>query len=118
MQDYTPSYPKHIKSHMQTALKNLIHKPHKNKFNCNLLPSPKSYYQLQFPGLALGAAWVTVSCCFHPDNKPSLSINTEEGNFKCHSCGAKGGDIVTFHMLRYQMKFIEAAKSLGAWEDK
>jgi len=34
-----------------------------------------------------------VTCIFHDDNKPSLSVNSETGLFKCHtpSCEASGG---------------------------
>jgi len=33
------------------------------------------------------------------------------------ACGAKGGDILAFHMERYGFNFVEAVKALGAWED-
>ena len=35
-------------------------------------------------------------CCpFHPDLKPSMSVNPTKGNFKCFACGANG-DAITF----------------------
>jgi hypothetical protein len=32
------------------------------------------------------------------------------------ACGARGGDVLAFHMQRYELRFIDAAKALGAWE--
>jgi hypothetical protein len=32
------------------------------------------------------------------------------------ACGTRGGDVLAFHMRRYELGFIDAAKSLGAWE--
>ena len=45
----------------------------------------------------LGQTWghginVMARCPLHEDNHPSLSINVEEGLWKCHSCG-EGGNI-------------------------
>jgi hypothetical protein len=34
------------------------------------------------------------------------------------ACCAKGGDVLAFHMQRYGLSFIDAAKALGAWEDQ
>ncbi len=77
------------------------------------LPSPRNYYSEQFPDLKLGSVWATVICPFHEDSKPSLSINLNEGYFRCHGCGAKGGDIISFHKQRNKMSFIEACEDLG-----
>ena len=38
------------------------------------------------------------------------------GAFRCMVCGAKGGDVLAFYMLRHGLRFIDAAKALGAWE--
>lgn len=35
-----------------------------------------------------------VSCIFHTDGTPSMSIERREGLYKCHSCG-RGGDVYT-----------------------
>jgi len=32
------------------------------------------------------------------------------------ACGVRGGDVLAFHMQRHEMRFADAAKSLGAWE--
>jgi DNA primase len=37
-----------------------------------------------------------LSCPFHEDKTPSLSINAETGKFHCFGCHAKGGDIFDF----------------------
>jgi len=31
------------------------------------------------------------------------------------ACGVRGGDIVAFHMKRYNLDFVSAVKELGAW---
>ena len=86
------------------------------KFNRQLLPTPAAYYTQQFAKLRIRSEWVKVRCCFHEDKVPSLSINMVQGHFKCHACGARGGNILSFHRQRYQLSFIEAARALGAWE--
>lgn len=77
------------------------------------LPSARNYYAEQFPNLKLGRVWETVQCPFHEDAKPSLSINLNEGYFRCHACDARGGDIISFHRQRYKMSFIDACSDLG-----
>ena len=42
----------------------------------------------------------------------------ERGAFKCMTCGAKGGDLLAFHMRRHGLSFIDAAKALGAWGER
>jgi hypothetical protein len=43
-------------------------------------------------------------------------VQLDTGGFRCMACGAHGGDVLAFHMQRYGLAFIEAAKALGAWE--
>ena len=86
------------------------------RFNRSLLPTPASYYNKEFPGLKIKSEWVKIKCCFHqPDNHPSLSISMVNGHFRCFSCGAKGCDVVAFHMLRYKISFINTITFMGAW---
>ena len=59
--------------------------------------------------------WIKALCPFHQDTQPSLGINTETGGYNCLACGARGGDILAFHMHYYSMPFVEACKALGAW---
>lgn len=94
---------------------NFTTKQYKNKFDRALLPTPASYYCKQFPGLKTRSEWVKVRCCFHDDSTPSLNINMVSGHFKCHSCDAKGHDVIAFHMQRYNVNFPKAVTELGAW---
>ena len=76
------------------------------------LPSPVDYYSRTFPDLSTSQDWAKVICPFHDDHHPSLSINLREGFFKCHSCDAKGGGVVKFHMMKYNLPFKETIKQL------
>lgn len=87
---------------------------YKTKFRRELLMAPADYYEIQFPGLKKNQGWAKVRCVFHHDENPSLSINLDHGHFKCHACGAKGGDIISFHARLYNMGFVDTAKTMGA----
>lgn len=87
-------------------------------FRCERLPSPIEYYQQQGVKLTGGGAWRSALCPFHADTEPSLRVRIETGAFRCMACGAHGGDLLAFHMLRYGLHFIEAARALGAWEGR
>ena len=99
------------------------HKPDSNKiswnykygFDRNLLPNPIKYYSEQGLKLTGDGEWRKALCPFHKETRPSLGVRLESGSFRCMACGASGGDVLAFHMLRYGMGFMEAAKSLGAW---
>ncbi|MEP6605586.1 MAG: CHC2 zinc finger domain-containing protein [Nitrosospira sp.] len=53
-------------------------------------------------------------CPFHDDKRTgSFHVNLETGAFKCFSCGAKGGDIVTFIQQRDALTFNEALQKLS-----
>lgn len=83
------------------------------------LPDPQSYYEAQ--GLRLTgpqrAKWKTTRCEFH-DGSDSMRINTHSGAFVCMAgCGARGGDVLAFHMAAHGLGFIEACQDLGAWVD-
>ena len=97
--------------------RNLTTKRYDRKFDRSLLPAPASYYSNEFSGLKTKSEWVNVCCCFHDDFRPSLSINMVIGNFKCHACGAKGHDIIAFHMQRYDTTFPQAVTYFGAWNN-
>ncbi len=89
------------------------------KFIRESLPEPQTYFE-EVAGLALVGAprsnWKTTRCEFH-DGSDSMRIHIERGAFICMACGAKGGDIVAYHMAAHGMGFVEAAKALGAYED-
>ena len=52
---------------------------------------------------------VSVSCPFHQDSKPSMSINMDSGLWKCFSCEA-GGSVYDFYMDSHGVD-LAAAKS-------
>lgn len=81
------------------------------------LPNPAEYYSEQGLRLIGGGAWKSAVCPFHNDTTPSLRVRIETGAFRCMVCGAHGGDVLAFHMQRYGLRFIEAARALGAWEE-
>ena len=93
---------------------NAKHK-HAGKFSRKALPGTIPYYTSQGMPLKDSGAWVDAICPFHKDTKPSLRVNIERGSYRCMACGARGGDVVAFHMHRHGLGFIEAAKQLNAW---
>jgi hypothetical protein len=85
----------------------------------DLLPEAGGYYAGQ--GLTLkgstSAKWKTTCCHFH-GGSDSMRINTVNGAFVCMAgCGARGGDVLAYHMAAHGLDFITAAKALGAWRD-
>lgn len=89
--------------------------PGRFQFKRANLPVPAAYYEGQGIKLTGKGGWRSAICPFHQDTRPSLRVRIETGAFRCMVCGAHGGDILAFHMQRYQLRFIDAAKSLGAW---
>ena len=85
------------------------------KFNKSNLQPPANYYKEQGLKLMGGSEWKSALCPFHDDHNPSLRVRLDTGGFKCMACGAHGGDVLSFHMKRYGLGFIAAAKQLGAW---
>jgi DNA primase len=77
----------------------------------NLISSAE-YYSSQFPGIETNGKFAKVLCPFHDDTRPSLSINLEDGWYRCFSCGAKGGGIVKFHMAKFGLNFKQTIKEL------
>ena len=88
------------------------------RFVRDRLTQPSDYFAAQGLTLLGGGEWRTALCPFHDDTRPSLRIHIEDGGFRCMACGASGGDVLAFHMMRYGLSFVEAAKSLGAWENR
>mgnify|MGYP000867990801 FL=1 len=86
-------------------------------FKRDRLPNPVEYYREQGLKLLGGGGWKSALCPFHADTSPSLRVRIETGAFRCMVCGAHGGDVLAFHMLRHGLRFIEAARALGAWEE-
>ncbi len=53
-----------------------------------------------------------VKCPFHDDKNPSMSINTDTGEYFCFSCG-EGGGMVTFYMNYKHVDFKTACRELN-----
>ena len=85
------------------------------KFSRRDLPISALYYPTQGIKLKGTGAWRNALCPFHTDTKPSLRVNIERGGYRCMACGARGGDVLAFHMHRHGLGFVEAAKQLNAW---
>ena len=75
-------------------------------------PPPPTYYSCYFK-LPRQHGRVKVKCCFHDDRTPSLSIDLTDGWFNCFGCGAKGRDVLAFHMKKNQMGFKQACRDLN-----
>lgn len=80
------------------------------------LPDVQSYFDAEDVRLVGPGRWKTGPCHFH-DGSDSLRVNTQSGGWCCMACGVKGGDVLAYHMQRYGMQFVEAARELGAYVD-
>jgi hypothetical protein len=88
--------------------------PRNLQFQRDLLPDPWTYFTGQGLKIKGGGEWKTALCPFHADTTPSLRLRIDSGGFRCMVCGAHGGDVLAFHMQRYNLPFIKAARELGA----
>lgn len=86
-----------------------------SSFRRDWLPYPADFYAGQRIRLLGQDAWRGALCPFHDDATPSMRVHLASGAYRCLACGAHGGDVVAFHMRRYGVGFIDAAKALGAW---
>ncbi|CAM5783010.1 CHC2 zinc finger domain-containing protein [Ottowia pentelensis] len=86
-------------------------------FDRTRLPDPTDYYT-GTAGLKLRerkGKWRTTACNFHGGHD-SMRVNTQTGAYCCMAgCGARGGDVLAYHMAAQGLSFIDAAKALGAW---
>lgn len=114
----SPQFASTMKAHNNKQLSYYNEKRYRRTLDKSLLPTPAAYYKDQFPKMKIKSEWVTVQCCFHDDGTPSLGLNMENGHFRCHSCGAKGGDIIAFHMRLNNLGFCKAVSVLGGWRDE
>ena len=90
-----------------------------NSFDRSRLPAAIPYFsKLEKLRLLGRGIWRSTYCPFHEDAQPSLRVNVDVGAFRCMACGAKGGDVLAFHMQRHGLRFVDAAKALGAWKDE
>lgn len=81
------------------------------------LPTPREY--LATNGLltkAVRGEWAHIKCPSHKggyERRPSMGVSLVDGHFRCHACGASGGDIVALHQLATGMRFVDAVADLG-----
>lgn len=81
------------------------------------LPDPVTYFENEGLKLAGKGKWRTGPCNFH-GSKATMRVNALTGAFVCMAgCGARGGDVLAYHMAAHGLTFIEAAKALGAWSE-
>ncbi len=78
---------------------------------------PADFYQAELPAMPTPKryGWNDAGLCpFHADaHAGSFRVHTESGAFHCFSCGAKGGDILAFTMLRDGLSFRETLNHLA-----
>ncbi|MGH7794107.1 MAG: CHC2 zinc finger domain-containing protein [Candidatus Binatia bacterium] len=67
----------------------------------------EQYFQLRRTGKEFFGV-----CPFHPDKRPSLSVNEEKGLFHCFACGTSG-DVIRFVELIENISFPEACARLN-----
>ena len=90
---------------------------HGGQLDRSTLPSPLSY--LSEHGLLTGkprGEYVQIRCPVHKggdEQNPSLGISLIDGHFRCHACGASGGDIVALHRLITGRGFRDSVADLG-----
>lgn len=78
--------------------------------------SPLDFFNHELPDARLTKdIWNNGGICpFHNDGKPgSFFVNVESGGYNCFSCGAKGGDVISFTMAVYGLSFPEALAKLS-----
>ena len=86
-------------------------------FDRRNLPDAVGYYESEGLKLTSRGKWRTTECKFH-GGSDSMRINTDSGAFACMAgCGARGGDVLAYHMAQHGLEFVEAANALGAWID-
>lgn len=83
-------------------------------FDRQALPEAQSYFEQRSYVLTGKGRWRTTRCDFH-GGSDSMRVNVRSGGWCCMACGAKGGDVLAFHMQINGMEFVDAARDLGAW---
>ncbi|MEW6611474.1 MAG: DUF7146 domain-containing protein [Pseudomonadota bacterium] len=83
------------------------------------LIDPRTYYAGELIEAPVsrwrGTGWQDGGLCpFHADRRAgSFRIHLGSGAYDCFACGAKGGDLIAFHMQRYGLGFAEAIQDLS-----
>lgn len=58
------------------------------------------------------SGWQKMLCLFHDESTPSMTLNLEEGCWRCAACGSKGGDVYAFLMQYEHLTFPQAKERL------
>ena len=78
---------------------------------------PGAFYAAEFPGWKAKRAqtWNEGPLCpFHADSHTgSFRVHTGTGQFMCFSCGARGGDVISFVQRRLALSFVDALAHLA-----
>lgn len=83
-------------------------------FQREKLPPAVDYFEGEGLHLHGRSSWRTTACRLH-GGSDSLRVNVAVGAWVCMACGAKGGDILAYHMQAHGLDFVDAARALGAW---
>jgi hypothetical protein len=70
----------------------------------------KRYYSQELRDMDLTRAQQDVRCTFHADGTPSMSVNTETGEWFCHACDVGGG------IVHFEMRLLEIDDKRHAWQ--
>ncbi len=85
-------------------------------FRPDWLPDSVSFFEGEGLRLVGRGIWRTTCCEFH-GGSDSMRVNTTSGGWCCMSCGARGGDAISYVMGLHGLDFVDAARKLGAWDD-
>jgi hypothetical protein len=82
-----------------------------------ILARPEVFYQTELPAMPAPRrehGWTSGGLCpFHADRHAgSFYVHLDSGAFKCHACGAGGGDVIAFVRLRDGLSFPDACAYL------
>jgi len=91
-----------------------------SRFRKEFLPPARSFFEKELGPLGRPnrKGWALGNCPFHKSkSRRSFAVNLDSGAFRCFGCDVRGGDIVSFVMVRDAIPFRIAAQHLGAWQD-
>lgn len=75
------------------------------------LPDSNHYYESLGHIFRSKGEWMTTNCEFH-GGSDSMRIH-KTGAFRCMSCGVHGGGVISYHMQRFKVDFLQACRDLG-----
>jgi hypothetical protein len=81
------------------------------------LPDPSIYYSrhVEKLGKPNAESWAQGRCPLHEDRHESLSVRLcGRGGWRCFA-GCGKGDLLSFHMRRTGLQFVEAVRDLVGW---